>query len=401
MKNRTVQGMISGGLIVAALAVVGVFTLRERDDGTISAGGHDHAAMASRAGAARPVTLDAEGARRIGVAYATVESGPLARTVRTVGTVAYDETRLVEVNSKIEGWVERLFVDFTGAPVERGQPLMTVYSPMLVAAQEELLLAARLAGSAPAGPAGDDDRQLLEAARRRLVNWDVSAEEIARIEATGMPERTVTLRAPANGVVVEKSVVEGARIMPGMDLYRIADLSGVWIEGEVFEKDLGVISTGREATVSFDAFPGRSFAGRISYIHPTVAQETRTGRIRIELPNPGLQLKPGMYANVALDVPLHLTGLHVPRAAVLTTGTRSLVFVQHPDGSLVPHEVTIGQAAGDHLEILAGLSEGQVVVASAGFLVDAESHLGSALQDMSGAQRTDGSGAAAGAQRGH
>jgi membrane fusion protein, copper/silver efflux system len=384
MSDRTRQGLISGGLIALALGLVAVFGLRGPAPEAASAN-HDMAAMTAQAGDARPVMLDAEGARRIGVAYATVEAGPLSRTVRTVGTVAYDETRLVDVTPRIEGWVERLFVDFTGAPVRRGQPLMTVFSPMLVAAQEELILAARLARTTPVGPAGDNARELLDAARHRLANWDLAAEDIERIEAAGVPERTVTLRSPATGIVVEKSVVEGTRIMPGMNLYRIADLSVAWIEGEVFEQDLGVVRAGREATVTFDALPGQPFTGRITYVYPTVAPDTRTGRIRIELPNPRLELKPGMYANVSLDVPLHLAGLHVPRGAVLSTGTRSLVFVQHADGSLVPHEITIGQAAGDHVEILAGLKEGDVVVASASFLVDAESNLGAAMDEMSAA----------------
>jgi membrane fusion protein, copper/silver efflux system len=333
---------------------------------------------------AKPVSLDAGSARRIGVAYATVESGELTRTVRTAGGVTYDETRLVNVNPKIEGWVEKLYVDFTGAPVQRGQPLLAVYSPMLVAAQEELILAARLAREAAEGAAGENARALLDAARRRLAYWDIPAEDIARIEQMGTPQKTLALRAPASGVVVQKTVFEGARIMPGMDLYRIADLSVVWIEGEVYEKDLGLVGLDREARITFDAYPGESFTGRVTYIYPSVSQETRTGRIRIELPNRGVKFRPGMYANIAFDVSVHLAGLHVPRSAVLTTGTRSLVFVQHSDGSLVPHQVTIGQAAGDHVEIIAGLTKGQVVVASAGFLVDAESNLGAAMKDLSG-----------------
>jgi membrane fusion protein, copper/silver efflux system len=391
MSNRTRQGLISSGLIALAVGLVALFGLRGGAPQEASAA-HDMATMAAAADGARPVTLDAEGASRIGVAYATVEAGPLTRTVRTVGTVAYDETRLVDVSPKIEGWVERLFVDFTGAPVERGQALMAVYSPMLVAAQEELILAARLARTTAPGPAADNARELLDAARRRLAYWDVPEEDIARIEAADKPERTITLRAPASGVVIEKRVVEGTRIMPGMDLYRIADLATVWIEGEVFEKDLGVIAAGRDAKVEFDALPGQSFIGRITYVYPTVAADTRTGRIRIELPNPRLMLKPGMYASVALDVPLHLTGLHLPRSAVLSTGTRSLVFVREADGSLVPHEITVGQSAGDHVEILAGLAAGDVVVASASFLVDAESNLGTALKDMSTATEAGASG---------
>lgn len=382
MSNRK-QVLVSGGLIVLALGAVAGYALLRPGEQTAAAAGHDHSAMLAGAGEAQPVSLDAESARRIGIAYATVETGELTRTVRTVGGVTYDETRLVNVNPKIEGWVEKLYVDFTGAPVRRGQPLLAVYSPMLVAAQEELILAARLVRDAGEGAAAENARSLLDAARRRLTYWDIPAEEIAHIEHSGTPQKTLTLRAPAGGLVVEKAVFEGGRIMPGMDLYKIADLSTIWIEGEVFEKDLGLVGVGRAARLSFDAYPGETFTGRVTYIYPTVSQETRTGRVRIELPNPGVKFKPGMYANIEFDVRVHLAGLHVPRSAVLTTGTRSLVFMQHADGSLVPHEVTIGQAAGDHVEILAGLSEGQVVVASASFLVDAESNLGAAMKDMS------------------
>lgn len=383
------QVLISGGMIVLALSVVGAYAATRPDEEAGAAGGHNHAAMGGGTGDAKPVTLDAESARRIGVSYVTVEAGPMTRVVRTVGAVTYDETRLVNVNPKIEGWVEKLFVNFIGAPVQRGQPLMAVYSPMLVAAQEELILAGRLVRDGTEGAAAENARSLLEAARRRLAYWDIPADEIARIERSGTPQKTLTLRAPASGLVVEKNVFEGARIMPGMDLYRIADLSTVWIEGEVFEKDLALVTLGSRARVTLEAYAGQQLTGRVTYVYPTVSQASRTGRVRIELSNPGLRLKPGMYANMEFDASVHTGGLHVPRGAVISTGTRSLVFVQHADGSLVPHEVTVGQSAGDHVEILAGLAAGQVVVASASFLVDAESNLGAAMKDTAPAAGGD------------
>ena len=379
--NDRKQILLAGVLIAIALGGVFVYAMVGSDKQDEAAAGHDHSAMGGGSGDAKPVSLDAESARRIGVAYALVESGPLTLTVRTVGAVTYDETRLVTVNPKIEGWVEELYVDFTGAPVQRGQPLMAIYSPMLVAAQEELILAARLVRDAAEGGAAENARGLLEAARRRLAYWDIPADEIARIERAGTPQKTLTLRSPASGLVIEKNVFEGARIMPGMDLYKIADLSTVWIDGEVFEKDIALVTVGREARVTVDAYAGVVLTGRVSYVYPTVSQEARTGRVRVELRNPGLRLKPGMYANIEFDAMVHSSGLHVPRTAVLTTGTRSLVFVQQPDGTLVPREVTVGKSAGDHIEILAGLTEGQSVVASASFLVDAESNLGAAMKD--------------------
>ena len=227
-------------------------------------------------------------------------------------------------------------------------------------------------------------RELLDAARRRLSYWDIPADEIARIEQTGMAQKTLTLRAPASGLVVEKNVVAGARIMPGMDLYRIADLSTVWIEGEVFEKDLAQIVLGRTGQVTLESYPDRRFQVRVAYVYPTITAASRTGRIRVELDNTNLLLKPGMYATLEFEVPVHEAGVHVPRSAVLQTGERSLVFVREADGALVPRIVRVGFATTDHIEILEGLKAGDVVVASANFLIDAESNLGTALRTLEG-----------------
>ena len=380
MSNKR-QVLVAIALVLVAAIAATAYQVARPETDVPAAEGHDHAAMTAT-GQGNPVSLDAESARRIGVTYATAEMGALSRSVRTVGGVAFDETRLVSVNARIDGWIERLHVDFLGASVRRGQPLMAVYSPMLVSAQEELVLAARLLRESAPGIAADNARALLQAARERLAYWDIPPAEIARIERTGVTQRTLTLVAPASGVIVEKYAFQGARIMPGMELYRIADLSAVWIEGEVFERDLGAVKLGDPVRITFDGYPGEEFTGRMAYVYPTVSQSTRTGKVRIVLQNPGLRLKPGMYANVEFNVPVHLDGLHVPRTAVLTTGTRSLVFVRAEDGSLMPHEVTVGQAAGDHIEILAGLEVGAVVVASASFLVDAESNLGAAMKSM-------------------
>lgn len=383
MKNRK-QIIVSAALVLTALVVVIAYALTSGETKQEKQAGHDHAAMQKGASDnMASVSLSAENARRIGVTYAVAEMGPMTSTVRTVAGVTYDETRVVNVNPKIEGWVEELYVDFTGAPIQRGAPLMAVYSPMLVSAQEELILARTLFDGAQSAESKENARNLLEAARRRLSYWDVSAQDIARIENTRKPQKTVTLRSPASGVVVEKNVFRGARIMPGMDLYKLADLSTVWVEGEVFEKDLALIKIGSPARLTFDAYPGEVFVGRVAYVYPSVAQQTRTGRVRFELPNPGTKLKPGMYANVDFVVPVHRSGLHIPRTAVLSSGTRSIVFVRHDDGTLMPHEVTIGVASGDHIEILGGLEPGQTVVASASFLVDAEANLGAAMKGMS------------------
>ena len=386
MTARTQIGL-SLGLVAGALLVVAGIAVAGREDSAPDGGpeGHDHAAMAAGGGELLPVSLDAESARRIGVTYATATTRPLTHSVRTVGSVTYDETRLVKVNPKIEGWVEELYVDFTGAPVRRGQPLLAVYSPMLVSAQEELILARRLSDQAAAGGgerATANARDLIEAARRRLRYWDIPDDVIRRIEDTGTPQKTLVLNAPASGIVIEKMVVEGARIMPGMDLYLIADLSRVWIEGEVFEKDISLVHLGQTARVTFEAYPGEVFTGTITFVHPTVSIEGRTGRIRVELANPDLRLKPGMYATMDLHSGAGRPALMIPRSAVHFTGERALVFVRTPDDVLRPREITTGLIAGADIEVLAGLVEGEVVVSSANFLIDAESNMGSSMEGM-------------------
>lgn len=374
-------GVLVGGALAATLFLARAGGSGGADEATAGAG-HDHGAAA--AAEARPVRLDERSRSRIGVTYAEATLAPLSRTVRAVGTVTYDETRLVDVSPKISGWVETLYVDFTGDAVRRGQPLLTVYSPSLVSAQEELILARRLADRVAEDPgtrAATNAAELLAAARRRLDYWDIPADEIARIERSGVAEKALLLRAPASGIVVEKGVVEGGQIGPGTVAYRIADLSRVWVEAEVFEKDLSLLTLGREARLGFETFPGETFTGTVSYIYPTVSVESRTGRVRIELDNPALRLKPGMYAEIHLETP-GAEALQVPRSAVIGTGERSVVFVRAADGTLVPREVTTGLASGDRVEVLAGLEPGEVVVSSAAFLIDAESNLGAAMEAL-------------------
>jgi Cu(I)/Ag(I) efflux system membrane fusion protein len=283
--------------------------------------------------------------------------------------------------------VERLFVNFTGAPVRAGQPLLEVYSPALVTAQEELLLARKLhaeASEAGGKRAMENAQDLLDAARRRLAYWDIPEEDVQELEERGTITRTVVLPAPASGIVMEKNVVEGARITPGAELFQLADLTRVWVDAEVFEKDLSLVQVGQHGMVSLEAYPGEMFHGSVTYVYPTVSSPSRTGRIRLELQNPELKLKPGMYAQVELHgAPVQET-LLVPRSAVLHTGERSLVFHRMDNGQLHPMEVVTGLSSGDQVQILSGLREGHVVVASATFLIDAESNLGAAMAGMAG-----------------
>lgn len=370
---------------VLALAGGGVwFATRGGSAPESTAAGHNHGAPAAGAGTAQAVMLSAADQRRIGVTFAVAELGPLTRDVRTVGQVTFDETRLQSISPKIDGWVDKLFINTTGQPVAAGEPLLTIYSPMLVTAQEELLLAKRLARdvSAASTDAQRNASDLLSSARRRLAYWDIPASEIATIERTEQVQKTLTLRSTASGYVLEKNVVAGQKIMAGDALYRVADLSTVWVEGDVFEQDIANVRLGQMVHTDVDALPGTHLMGRISYIYPTLDAQTRTVRVRVVLPNPGLQLKPGMYASIRIAGDARTKVLTVPRAAVLSTGERSIVFVRDTSGKLTPREVAVGGSNDERIEIRRGLAAGETVVSSATFLVDAESNLGTALGGM-------------------
>lgn len=368
---------------VPLAAVVAVYFATRGSEESADMTEHNHAVVAGN-DSAQPVMLSDDDARRIGVTYAIATAGALSREIRTVGQVTFDETRVTAIAPKIDGWVERLYVDFTGQAIRAGAPLLAIYSPMLVTAQEELLLAKRLERDV-AGASSDargSASELLASARRRFAYWDIPAADVARIEASGEVQRTLTLRAPVSGFVVEKNVLQGQKIMAGDALYKIADLSTVWVEGEVFEQDLASVRLGQVVTAELQALPGQDFTGRITYIYPTLNPETRTARVRVELPNRGLRLKPGMYATFRLTGAARPSAITVPRSAVLETGERSLVFVRRADGMLEPREVVIGLGNDTRVEIVRGLAEGETVVASATFLVDAESNLGTIMGGM-------------------
>jgi RND family efflux transporter MFP subunit len=323
------------------------------------------------------VRLTAGQARAIGVTFTVVERGPLARSVRTVGQVVPAEPNLAEITTKIDGFVEELFVDATGLTVRRGQPLLTLYSPMLVAAQEELLAAKRLAAAVDSTDRETwrNTQALVEASRRRLAYWDISLDQIERLERTGEVTKTLALKAPVDGVVLEKMVVAGQAVMPGMKLYRIADLRAVWIEGAVFEQDLRFVRVGAPVRAELAAYPGRPFDGRVSFVWPTVDEASRTARVRVAFANPAGVLRPGMYATLFLETVIGRDVISVPAEAVVMTGERNLAFVVGQAGALEPREVVLGARAGQRFQILEGLAAGERIVASANFLVDAESRL--------------------------
>ncbi len=316
--------------------------------------------------------------RALGVVYATVTREALTRRIRTVGNLAAPEPNVVEVTPKIDGFVEELFVASTGDEVHMGQPLLRLYSPSLVAAQEELLTAKRLLSRID--PAAEDSharaREMLDASRRRLEYWDITPEQIQQLEEAGEVTKTLTLVSPVHGVVLQKPVVEGQRVSAGMRLYQLADLREMWVDAEIYEQDLQHIGIGSMAHMELAAYPGRHVMGRVSFVHPTVDPTARTNRVRVTVGNADLQLKPGMFVTVFFDVTLGDDLLSVPLDAVLFTGQRNIVFVRHDDGSLMAHDVTLGSRAGNRVQVLSGVAEGQTVVASANFLVDAESRLG-------------------------
>jgi Cu(I)/Ag(I) efflux system membrane fusion protein len=309
--------------------------------------------------------------------------GPVLRTVRVVGLVKEDETRIRVVSSRVDGFVERLEADFTGRLVRTGENLAGIYSPEAVAVQTELLLALELERSVSPGDAEAraSATRALNATRQRMRHWNIPDEVVARVERTGVVERIVPLRSPWDGFVLEKSVILGQRVMAGEQLFRLADLGTVWVEGEVFEQDLPLVRLGVPVMATFQALPGVERAGRVTYIYPTVDPATRTARIRVELVNSDFALKPGMYGLLQFDGRIG-AGMTVPRSALIVTGTRNLVFVKRADGRFEAREIVLGAATPERVQVIRGLTLGDTVVASGTFLLDAESNLGSLLGGM-------------------
>ena len=335
------------------------------------------------AGSTLKVSLDK--VQKLGVRTEAAELRVLNRPIRAVGTVQVDERNLHIVAPRFEGYIERLSVNQTGQAVVRGQALMEVYSPDLALAQQEYVAA--LAGAKAlenASPAARESvRSLADGALARLRNWDVGGGQIERLRNGGQPTRTLTLAAPASGVVLEKRAVQGMRFMPGDMLYQIADISTVWVVAEVFEQDLARVDVGQIATVTFNALPGKSFSGKVTFVYPTVTPETRTAKVRIELPNHEGHLRPALYGTVEIAAPVgNGPVLTVPDSAVLDTGARQAVLVERGEGLYEPRVVKTGVRSGGQIEVIDGLKPGERVVVSANFLIDAESNLRAALQSF-------------------
>ncbi|MBI2185692.1 MAG: FixH family protein [Acidobacteria bacterium] len=329
-----------------------------------------------------PVALDRRRQQLVGVRTAAVERGPLTKTIRAVGTVRYDETRLADVNLKVEGWIRDLYVDYTGAAVSQGQPLFSLYSPDLLATQQEYLLALRTRDqlrTSQIADARERAERLVEAARTRIELWDLPADQLRAVEESRQAQTTVTFRSPVAGYVIEKQAVQGMHVVPGQTLYKVADLSRVWVEADVYEQEMPLVRVGQAATVTLDAYPEERFAGRAIYIYPFVQENTRTVRVRFAFANRSGRLKPGMYANVAIEVPLGMSTT-VPANAVLDSGTRQIVFVAEGDGYFQPREVRVGQRLAERVQILDGVRSGEQVAVGATFFLDSESQLRASVQ---------------------
>lgn len=328
------------------------------------------------------VRISGEVQQRIGVMVGRVERTPLDMAIRTVGIVRADETKVAHIHVKTEGWVERLYVSFTGQKVRVGEPLLSIYSPAFFAAEREFLSALQ---AAKAGLEQPGDQQIVvETARRRLELWDIPKDEIEALEKSGQPRKSLTLRSPISGTVLEKQAFAGQYVMPQTDLYVVADLSKVWMQAKVFQYELPHVALGMPATVSFASLPARKFAGRIVFIDPVVEEMSRSLQVRIELPNPDGDLRPGMFGDVSISHKMG-TGLTVPASAILRTGERDIAFRAVSADRFVPVEVRVSPLGfGDRLQVLGGLSAGDQVVTSANFLIDSESRLEAGANSMAG-----------------
>ncbi len=328
-----------------------------------------------------PVQLSPQKLQSIGVKTSEVGHKVVADEIRATGNVAVDETRLAYVQMRFSGYIQKVFADATYQYVRKGQPLFTIYSPDLVATEREYLVAKQnqqqVAQSTVSGVA-TSAASLLDAAAERLKQWGVPQREIERLESTGQVQQEIEVHSPASGFITERNALPSVAVQPGMRLYTIADLSTVWVQAQVFQNDLGRIKVGDVATLSVDTFPGHTISGGVNFIYPQLDMDTRTAKVRIVFSNPGLRLKPGMFVNVTLKVPMGKQ-LVIPATGVLQSGTRQIVFVSRGDGYIEPREVQLGWRAGDDFIVLKGLKEGEEIVTSANFLIDSESQLQAAL----------------------
>ena len=349
--------------------------------------GEDEDSSPAAAGGPAQLRISTEKVQKLGVRTEAASLRLLGRTVRAAGRVEPDERRVAVVAPKFEGYVEKLLVNVTGQHVSRGQPLFEAYSPELVAAQREYLIATQ--GLRDMKDAGADAqggmRQLAESSLAHLRHWELAPAQLDALVTTGQPQRTVTYPSPVSGVVTEKKALQGMRFMPGEMLYQITDLSTVWVIADVSEQDIGLVKTGARARVTTTAYPNEVFDGRITFVYPTMTAETRSVPVRVELANPGQRLKPAMFAQVEVTVGGKAPVLTVPDSAVIDTGARRIVLVQVQEGRFEPRDVELGARGENFVEVVKGVRDGEQVVVAANFLIDAESNLKAAIGGMGAA----------------
>ena len=334
------------------------------------------------------IKIDPVTVQNIGVKMETVEKRRLTKVIRTVGKIDLDETKVYSVNTKIMGWVEKLYVDYTGKVVREGDPLLELYSPELVSTQEEYLQALRYRdrlrmSSLEEARSGAD--ALVESAKRRLLYWDITEAEIQDLEKRGTPKKTMTFYSPVDGIVMDKMIFKGNSVMTGMDLYKIADLSTVWIIADIYQYELPWVKVGQSAEVELSYLPGKTSKGTITYIYPMLSMETKTAKVRVEVRNtPAIDFKPEMYATVKIASPVVLDAVAVPDQAIIRSGERNIVVIALGGGYFDPREVKLGVMADGFVQILQGVKEGEKIVTSSQFLIDSESNLKAAVGLMIG-----------------
>ena len=339
------------------------------------------------------IKIDPVTVQNIGVKIETVEKRKLERTIRTVGKVEYDETKVYNINTKIMGWVEKLHVDYTGKYVQKGQPLLEIYSPELVSTQEEYLQAIKyqkkMSGSSST-EAQKGSNDLIESAKRRLEYWDISEKEINELEKRGAPKKTMTIYSPVDGIVIEKMVLQGQNIMAGMELFKISDLSNVWVIADVYQYEVPWIKNEQEIELNLSYLPGKSYKGKITYIYPFLNEESKTVKVRAEVRNTAsYDFKPGMFANVTIKSPVSIGAVAVPEQSLIRTGERTIAVISLGGGYFDPREVKTGVNASGYVQILEGIKEGEKIVTSSQFLIDSESNLKAAINLMRGHEGMD------------
>lgn len=324
------------------------------------------------------VEIPLEKQQMIGVKTVEVSVKPLQKIIRTVGRIEYDERKFTTVNTKFEGWIEKLYVDYTGRHIKKGEPLVEIYSPELFATQQEFINLLRWARQGQNNNMGGmlrrDAEAIIEAVKQRLRLWDITDEQIKKIEETGKPIRTLTVYSPISGIVLQKMALQGMRIMPGEKLFDVADLSTVWVISDIYEYEVTLVNIEQKAKIRLSYFPDKEFSSKIDYIYPALSGETRTAKVRFIIPNPGLKLKPQMFTNVEIKIYLGKR-LSIPEDAVIDTGIELIVYVDKGDGYFEPREVTLGLKGDDMVEVTKGLKAGERIASSANFLIDSEAKL--------------------------